>query len=128
MAHLNSGAKICDTATIFNSRGVAATGVKSIIQCFATDDFYPFPRTWYRETFACESASQMDVASSNRGQVTTSLPTQRPKTVTQEATETEKVTVIPTGGASNLRDTGEWGAVWVCVVPLVAGFVGVLLV
>ncbi|KAK4451077.1 hypothetical protein QBC34DRAFT_437052 [Podospora aff. communis PSN243] len=45
---------ICDTITLLNSRGVANTGIRSVIQCFSSSDFYDSPRTWYRQQFACE--------------------------------------------------------------------------
>jgi hypothetical protein len=52
-ANQDSGpSSTCDTVTLLNSRGVVATDVKSIIQCYALADVLDAPKTWYRQQFA----------------------------------------------------------------------------
>jgi len=50
--HDSGPSHTCDTVTILTSRGVAATGVKSLIQCYDLADVLDAPKTWYRQQFA----------------------------------------------------------------------------
>ncbi|GAB1311483.1 hypothetical protein MFIFM68171_01693 [Madurella fahalii] len=85
----NCGTDHCDTITLLNSRGVAATGIHSMIGCFTGENFYDMPRTWYRNTFA----------------LTTSLPTPTTirirTTILATETVTQRVTVISTSNAAS---------------------------
>lgn len=94
---------ICDTLTLFQSSGIPASGVWSIVECFGGSGFYEFPRTLYRNEFA----------------LTTS---QTASTVTDTATVTATVTVSR-GPATSLRGR-EMERLWICVLPLLMGIFG----
>ncbi|KAK0614535.1 hypothetical protein B0T14DRAFT_528648 [Immersiella caudata] len=99
----------CDTVTILNSKGVAATGVRSLIQCIATADFYEQPRTWYRDTAG--------VVSSTSSSSTVSTTTE---------TVTQQVTSRPSrDAAGRLSTRGGWsGGLWGLLAVLLGIWVG----
>ncbi|KAH8887795.1 hypothetical protein GQ53DRAFT_843914 [Thozetella sp. PMI_491] len=111
------GGGLCDTMTLFNSRGATGTGVRSIIQCFGTDGFYDAPRSLYRATFALTTA-----VPENAGPTKTATVTQ---TVTREATATHEVTVRP--NAAPPQNSRGLGILWVLVASLAPMAVGALL-
>ncbi|EEQ31651.1 hypothetical protein McanMca71_004411 [Microsporum canis] len=111
------GSSVCDTLTIFDSRNVAATGIHSLVGCFSSPDFYHYPGTYYRATFAL-------VTTTSEKLKTPTAPVTATKTVTQTPTTT--VTQTPTEGLGvRLWDKGMWTRL--CFIPLLAVFFGFVL-
>ncbi|TPX08603.1 uncharacterized protein E0L32_009942 [Thyridium curvatum] len=100
------GTQLCDTITIFNSVDVQATGVRSLIGCFESSNFYRVPRSFYRNTFAS-----------------------RPTTAAKTTTVIQRVTVAPSPDAAPGVRPSEGGAglFWTVAVPILAMLFGILL-